>query len=54
MAILLPLLALLTALAACSRSKTPDTEINHALATSSDLSPVALAASPDGQNLYVA
>jgi mono/diheme cytochrome c family protein len=54
MAILLPLLILLTSLPACSRSKTPDPVTNHAPATSGDLSPVALAASPDGQSLYVA
>jgi cytochrome c peroxidase/DNA-binding beta-propeller fold protein YncE len=54
LAILLPLLALLTTLPACSRSPTPDPVTNSAPATSGDLSPAALSVSPDGQSLYVA
>jgi mono/diheme cytochrome c family protein len=53
-AILLTLLALLSFLPACSRSKAPDPVTNSAPAPSGDLSPAALAVSPDGQNLYMA
>jgi DNA-binding beta-propeller fold protein YncE/mono/diheme cytochrome c family protein len=52
--ILLTLLALLPYLPACSRSSTPDPVSNNAPAPMGDLSPSALAVSPDGQNLYVA
>ena len=54
LAILLPLLALLSLLLACSRSPAPDPATNGAPAPSGDLSPSALAVSPDGQNLCVA
>jgi DNA-binding beta-propeller fold protein YncE/mono/diheme cytochrome c family protein len=54
LAILLPLLTLLTSLPACSRSPTTDPATHSAPATQGDLSPTALAASPDGQYLYVA
>jgi len=54
LAILLPLLALLPFLPACSRSPALDPVITSAPAPSGDLSPVALAASPEGKNLYVA
>ena len=47
-------LALLSFLPACSRSPTPGPIANSAPAPSGDLSPAALAVSPDGQNLYVA
>jgi DNA-binding beta-propeller fold protein YncE/mono/diheme cytochrome c family protein len=53
-AILLSLLALLSFLPACSRSETPDPVTDSAPTTSGDLSPAALASSPDGQSLYVA
>jgi hypothetical protein len=52
--ILITLLALLSFLPACSRSNTPDPIINSAPAPSGDLSPAALAGSPDGKSLYVA
>ena len=52
-AILMPLLALLTSLPACSRSPAPDPVTTRASSPSGDLSPVALAVSPDGQTLYV-
>ena len=52
--ILLTLLTLLPFLPACSQSATPNPATNSALAPSGDLSPSALAVSPDGQNLYVA
>ncbi len=52
--ILLAFLTLLPFLPACSQSATPDPVTNSAPAPLSDLSPAALAASPDGQNLYVA
>jgi len=54
LAILATLLALLASLPACSRSSTPDPVTDSAPATSGDLSPAALAVSPDGQHLYVA
>jgi DNA-binding beta-propeller fold protein YncE/mono/diheme cytochrome c family protein len=38
----------------CSRAPSPDPAADSAAALSGDLSPVALAISPDGQNLYVA
>jgi DNA-binding beta-propeller fold protein YncE/mono/diheme cytochrome c family protein len=53
-AILITLLALLFFLPACSRSSTPDPLTNSAPAPSGDLSPAALAISPDGQTLYIA
>jgi DNA-binding beta-propeller fold protein YncE len=53
-AILLTLLALLFFLPACSRSNTPDPVTKSAPAPLGDLSPAALAVSPDGQSLYVA
>ena len=49
----MPLLALLTSLPACSRSPAPDPVTTRASSPSGDLSPVALAVSPDGQTLYV-
>ena len=52
--ILLPLLALLSFLPACSQSPAADPVTNSAPATSGDLSPVALAASLGGQHLYIA
>ena len=52
--IILALLALLPFLPACSQSAIPNPATNSAPAPSGDLSPSALAASPDGQNLYVA
>jgi DNA-binding beta-propeller fold protein YncE/mono/diheme cytochrome c family protein len=52
--VLLPLLALLSLLPACSRSATSDPWVEIPLATSGNLSPAALAVSPDGQTLYVA
>jgi len=53
-AILIPLIALLASLPACSRSPTAAPATDSAAAQPGDLSPVALAVSPDGQNLYVA
>jgi DNA-binding beta-propeller fold protein YncE/mono/diheme cytochrome c family protein len=53
-AVLLTLLALLSFLPACSRSNAPDLLTNSAPAPPGDLSPAALAVSPDGQSLYVA
>ncbi len=54
LAILLSLLALLTSLPACSRSPTGAPLADTSSAPTGDLSPTALALSPDGQNLYVA
>ena len=53
-AILLALLALLALLPACSRSQTPERVADNAPAPAGDLSPAALAISPDGQSLYIA
>ena len=53
-AILGALLALLPVVPACSQSPAAAPVAVSAPATSGDLSPVALAASPDGKNLYVA
>src|SRR5664279_3368656 len=52
--ILLTLLALLPFLPACSQSAISNPETNSARTPSGDLSPSALAVSPEGQNLYVA
>ena len=53
-ALLFTLLPLLSCLPACSRSSTPEPVTGSAAASSGDLSPAALAISPDGHILYVA
>ena len=53
-AVLLALLALLASLPACSRSNPADLTPNSTPASSGDLSPAALAISPNGQSLYIA
>ena len=53
-ALLLLLFALLSFLPACSQSETPESMTNSVAAPTGDLSPTALALSPNGEDLYVA
>jgi DNA-binding beta-propeller fold protein YncE/mono/diheme cytochrome c family protein len=53
-AIFLRLFLLLVFLPACSRSPAPEPIANNSPATSGDLAPAALAASPDARSIYIA